>query len=107
MEASSSQIVEEKNLDIKEKYKKIKQRNEEIETEIYSQFIKKKPANQNRLLTAFDYSTNKMIMSFFQPANSAPKTVADYKKMEFEVYTEKIHELAQIELHRHSSEMLY
>ena len=50
MEASSSQSAEEKDLEIKEKYKQIKQRNEEIKTEIYSQFLKQKLGNQNRLL---------------------------------------------------------
>ena len=105
MEASSSQIAEEKDLDIKEKYKQIKQKNEEIKSEIYSQFLKQKPGNQNKLLITFDYETNKIIMSFFQPTTLAPKTVADYKKMEFEVDTENIHDLDQIEFHRHSSEM--
>ena len=33
--------------------------------------------------------------------------MADYKKVEFEVDTENVHELDQIEFHRHSSEMLY
>ena len=36
IEASSSQIAEEKDLDIREKYKKIKEKNEEIKNEIYS-----------------------------------------------------------------------
>ena len=36
MDASSSQTAEEKDLDIKEKYKQIKQKNEEIKSEIYS-----------------------------------------------------------------------
>ena len=45
MEASSSQPAEEKDLDIKEKYKQIKQKNEEIKTKIYSQFLKQKPRN--------------------------------------------------------------
>ena len=48
-----------------------------------------------------------MIMSFLQPTTSAPKTVADYKKVAFEVETENFHELDQIEFHRHSSEILY
>ena len=39
MDASSSQTVEEKDLDIKEKYKQIKQKNEEIKSEIFSQFL--------------------------------------------------------------------
>ena len=46
-------------------------------------------------------------MSFLQPTTLAPKTVVDYKKVEFEVDTENVHELDQIEFHRHSSEMLY
>ena len=40
METSSSQSAEEKDLEIKEKYKKIKQKNEDIKIEIYSQFLK-------------------------------------------------------------------
>ena len=87
MEASSSQTAEEKDLDIKEKYKQIKQKNEEIKIEIYSQLLKQKPGNQNRLLSAFDYSSNKMIMSFLQPTTSTPKTTADYKKVDLEVDT--------------------
>ena len=46
-------------------------------------------------------------MSYLQPTTSKPKTVEDYKKVEFEVDTENVHELDQIEFHRHSSEMLY
>ena len=46
-------------------------------------------------------------MSYLQPTTSTPKTVADYKKVEFEVDTENVHELDQIEFHGHSSEMLY
>ena len=46
-------------------------------------------------------------MSYLQPTTSTPKTMADYKKVEFEVDTEKVHELDQIEFHRHSFEMLY
>ena len=40
MEASSSQEAEEKDLDIKEKYKHIKMKNEEIKNNIYSQYLK-------------------------------------------------------------------
>ena len=35
------------------------------------------------------------------------KIVADYKKVDIEVQTKKIHALDQIEFHRQSSEMLY
>jgi len=48
-----------------------------------------------------------MIMSFLQPTTSTPKTVSDYKKVEFEVDTENVHELDQIEFHKYSSKMLY
>ena len=74
MEASSSHVAKEKDLDIKEKYKKIKLKNEEIKTEIYSQFLKKKPGNQNRFLSTLDYSTQKLIMSVLQPTVPVPKT---------------------------------
>lgn len=46
-------------------------------------------------------------MSYLQPTTSTPKKIAEYKKVEFEVDTKKVHELDQIEFHRHSSEMLY
>ena len=36
-----------------------------------------------------------------------PNTVVDYKKVDMEVATDKIHELDQIEFHRQASEMLY
>ena len=107
MEASTSHSVEEKDLDIKEKYKKIKLKNEEIKTKIYSQFLKQNPGNQNRFLSTFDYSTKKLIMSVLQPIVIVPKTVVDYKKIDMEVATYKIHELYQIEFHRKTSEMLY
>ena len=93
MEEFSSQPAKEKDLDIKERYKKIKQKNEEIKTKIYSQFLKQKPGNQNRLLSAFDYSSNKMMMSFLQPTTSAPKIVANYKNVDLEVDTDNIHEM--------------
>ena len=56
LEASSSQIAEEKDLDIREKYKQIKTKNEEIKNEIYSQYLKQTPNIQKILLSAFDYS---------------------------------------------------
>ena len=44
MEASSSQTAEDKDLDIREKYKQIKTKNEEIKNEIYSQYLKQTPS---------------------------------------------------------------
>ena len=42
-------------MDIKERYKDIKAKNEEIKNEIYSQYLKQTPNIQKRLLSAFDY----------------------------------------------------
>ena len=47
---SSSKKIAEKDMDIKERYKEIKAKNEEIKSEIYSQYLKKTPSIQNRLL---------------------------------------------------------
>ena len=58
-------------------------------------------------MTAFDYSTNKMIMYFLQPVVTDPKSAIDYRITEFEVNADTIHELDQIEFHRSASEMLY
>ena len=46
-------------------------------------------------------------MSCLQPKVADPKTVSEYSKTNFEVDSENIHELDQIEFHRHTSEMLY
>ena len=40
MEVSSSKQAEDNDMDIKEKYKEIKAKNEEIKNEIYSQYLK-------------------------------------------------------------------
>lgn len=107
METSSSHSIEEKDLDIKERYKQIKLKNEEIKTEIYSQFLKQKPGNQNIFLSAFDYSSKKLIMYILQPIVSVSKTVANYKTVDLEVATDIIYELDQMEFHQQTSEMLY
>ena len=46
-------------------------------------------------------------MLVLQPTVPVPKIVANYKKVDMEVATNKIHELDQIEFHRQTSEMLY
>ena len=87
---SSSKTTEGKNIDIKEKYKQIKERNEQIKREVYSQFLEEKPGNKDKILTDFDYSTNKMIMSFLQPKVTDPKSVVDYRKRGLEVDADTI-----------------
>ena len=46
-------------------------------------------------------------MSYLQPKVADPKIVSDYSKTDFEFDSENIHELDQIELHRHTSKMIY
>ena len=55
------------------------------------------------LLTAFDYSTNKMIMSFLKPIVADPKSVSYYTKTYVEVDADTIHELDQTEFHRNTT----
>ena len=104
---SSSKEIEGTNSDIQKKYKQIKEKNEEIKNEVYSQFLKEKPGNKDRFLTAFDYSTNKMIMSFLKTTVADPKSVSDYTKIDVEVDADTMHELEQIEFHRSTTEMIY
>ena len=94
-------------MDIKEKYKEIKAKNEEIKNEIYSQYLKQTLGVQNRLLSAFDCKKKKFLMSILQPTVKTPKTATDYKKVDFEVPVQEIHPLDQIEFHKQGSEMLY
>ena len=56
-----------KEKDIKKKYKEIKLRNEKLKADTYAQYFKQKPANQNRLMSAFDIKTKKMQMTFMKP----------------------------------------
>ena len=58
------------------------------------------------ILSAFDYSNKKLIMSVLQPTVKSPKTTKNDKKVDLEVQTDKIHALDQIEFHRQTSEML-
>ena len=85
MEEYSSQQAENTYSDIKEKCKEKKDKNEELKNEIYSQYLKQTLGNQNRLLSTFDYTNNKLLMTMLQPTVPKPTIVVDYKKVEFEV----------------------
>lgn len=50
-----------------EKYKEIKIRNEALKAVTYAQYWKQTPCDQNRLISAFDYKTRNMQMTFLQP----------------------------------------
>ena len=63
----SSKATDNRESNIQIKFRQIREKNEEIKNEVYSKFLKEKPGNKDRLLTAFNYSSNKLIMSFLKP----------------------------------------
>ena len=90
---SSSKTTKETDSDIQKRFKKIGEKNEEIKNEVYSKLLKEKPGDKNRIVTEFDYSTKKIIMSFLQLLVTDPKSAIDYRKTEFAVNTDTIHEI--------------
>jgi len=49
-----------KENDIKDRYKEIKLRNENLKAEIYAHYFKQTPTNKSRLMSAFDIKIGKM-----------------------------------------------
>jgi len=107
VEVSSLRTVSEQNQDLKEKYKEIKARNEQLKAQTYAKYLKMAPTNQTRLMSAFDIKEGKMQMSFLKPIVQQPKSMADYLKTNFEVLARDIHPIDQIELHKKTGEMVY
>ena len=93
---SSSKETDNPESEIQIRFGQIKEKNEEIKNQAYSRFIKEKPGNKYRLLSAFDYSSNKLVMSFFKPTVIDPRSIEDYSKIDFEVDADAIHELDEI-----------
>lgn len=58
-------------------------------------------------MLAFDIKTGKMKMAFLQPTVEYPKTLADYRKIEFEVMARDVHPIDQIAFHKQGGEMIY
>ena len=92
---------------IKDRYKEIKLRNENLKAETYAQYFKHIPVNQSMLMLAFDIKVGKMEVSVMQPTIQQPKTLADYRKIDFEVLARDIHPMDQIEFHKQAGEMIY
>jgi len=67
VEVSSFRAPTRQSLDIKEKYKEIKARNERLKVQRYAHYLKMAPTNQTRLMSAFDIKEGKMQMSFLKP----------------------------------------
>ena len=60
VEMPSSNKPVEKEIDIMQKYREIKMKNEALKTNTYNQYWKKSPSDQRRLFSSFDDKTRKM-----------------------------------------------
>lgn len=60
VEVSSFRMPADKDQDIKERYKEIKARNENIKAKMYAQYLKLTPTNQTRIMSAFNIKEGKL-----------------------------------------------
>jgi len=107
MEVSSSTQQSKRPASIKASFKEIKAQNEILRVQLYDQFLKARPAQQERLMASYDIKEEKMILSHFKPKVQQPQTAADYVKTNLEVLAKDIHPMDQIELHKQTGEMVY
>ena len=75
-----SQETDNTESEIQIRFRQIKEKNEDLKDQVHSIFLKEKLGNKDMLLSAFDYSSNKLVMSFLKPTVVEPKSVADYSK---------------------------
>jgi len=106
-EVSSFRLPKTDTGDIKKTFINIKTKNEPLKMKVYDQYMKMAPHNQQRLMSAFDLSQGKMLMSHFKAKVPKPMSATDYIRTNFEVLAKDIHPLDQIELHRQTGEMVY
>ena len=88
---SSFRMLADKDQDIKERYKDIKARIERLKAQTYAQYLKMARTNQKRLMSSYDVKEGKMQMTFFKRTTQQPRTVADFKKIDFKVLSKDIH----------------
>ena len=67
MEVSFSTQQCKRPLGIKATFMEIKAQNELLRVQLYDQFLKATPAKQQRLMAAYDFKEEKMILSHFKP----------------------------------------
>ena len=106
-EVSSSTEKKGAGTSIKQQFKDAKRRSEPIKIQLYNHLLNMAPANQQRLMSAFDVQEGKMTMSHFTPTVQQPQTAADYIRTNLEVLSKDIHPMDQIELHKQTGEMVY
>jgi len=107
VEVSSTRPPSKQASDIKRMFIEIKARNDPLRLQIYNQYLKMAPTNQQRLMSAYDIKEGKMIMSYFKPKVQQPQSVADYIRTNLEVLAKDIDPVDQIELHKWIGEMVY
>lgn len=67
VEVSSFSRSDDKDQDVKDRYKEIKIRNENFKAQTYAQYLKITPTNQTKLMSVFDIKEGKLQMSFIKP----------------------------------------
>jgi hypothetical protein len=72
LEVSSSSQQSQKLKGVKATFKEIKAANELLRAEVYKQFIDATPAQQERLMSVYDFKEEKMIFSHFKPKGPQP-----------------------------------
>ena len=107
LEVSSSSHQNQKPKGTKASFKQIKAANELLRAEVYKEFIDATLAQQEILMSVYDFKEEKMIFSHFKPKGPQPKTAADFIKTRVEVLARDIHPMDQIELHKQTREMVY
>jgi hypothetical protein len=96
-----------KESNIFDKYKQIKQRNDLLNNNTYTQFWKKTSTDQHKMLSTFDIERGRMKMEFLQAQVPYPRTTADYKKTSFEFDVKYFHPVDQMDMHRQTREMIF
>lgn len=89
------------------RFLKIKQKNESLMSNMYSQFWKQTSTSQHRLLSTYDSEKGRMQMAFLQAQIPFPKSPSDYKKIAFSFFTSQIHPIDQMDMHKQTGEMMF
>lgn len=106
VEVSSTRPQRKHASDIKRTFTEIKARNNPLRVQLYNQYLKMAPTNQQRLMSAYDIKEGNMIMSYFKPKLQQPQSTADYIMTNLELLAKDIHPMDQIELHKETGEMV-